>query len=416
MDTIERRILTFTSIGHFFTHFTMLLFPPLATTIARDLGLELDRVFFISFLMYLLYGVGAMPWGYLADRWNPRLVLVSGIIMAGIGLVGAGIIRNPTLLPLTLAVVGLGNAAYHPAGLSLVSKGIRSRGRGMGLNGVFGNFGIALAPFMAGILGWTVGWRLTFIIFGTAGILGGLSIALVPFSVSRLIDRQKGQSVSGSKAITLFIILCVAVISAGLMYRSFTLILPSWLEGRFIEEFNNFGNIFDSINVQSTDMGKSSLIAAIVSGMTMVIGMGGQLVGGIIADRIDLRKAYLLFFLLALPFLLAARFVSGWMTLPFIGLFSFFALGMQPIENSLYSMLVPPRWRSSGFGIKFTITFGIGSLAVFIVSKIEPLRGLDGVMTLTALYLLLTVITSGFLLLVSRGDSIKHLHEEADAV
>ena len=416
MDIIERRILTITSIGHFFTHFTMLLFPPLATTIARDLGFELDRVFSISFLMYLFYGVGAMPWGYLADRWNPRLVLASGILLAGIGLAGAGLIRNPAFLPFTLAVVGLGNAAYHPAGLSLVSKGIRSRGRGMGLNGVFGNIGIALAPFMAGVLGWTVGWRVTFIIFGSVGILGGLSIALVQFSVPRMTDRQKGQSVSGSRALMLFLILCTTVICAGLMYRSFTLILPSWLEGRFVEEFISLGKIFGSFSDQSADMNKSSLIAAVVSGLTMIIGMGGQLAGGRIADSMDLRKAYLLFFSLALPFLLAARFVSGWMTLPFLGLFTFFALGMQPIENSLFSMLVPPRWRSSGFGIKFTLAFGVGSVAVFIITKVEPLRGLEGVMTLTAIYLLLTVITSFFLLMVSRGALIKHLHEEADAV
>ncbi|MCK5248445.1 MAG: hypothetical protein KAJ98_00680, partial [Spirochaetaceae bacterium] len=65
---------------------------------------------------------------------------------------------------------------------------------------------------------------------------------------------------------------------------------------------------------------------------------------------------------------------------------------------------------------KFTLAFGVGSVAVFIITKVEPLRGLEGVMTLTAIYLLLTVITSFFLLMVSRGALIKHLHEEADAV
>ncbi len=416
MDPTERRILTFTSISHFFTHFTMLLFPPLATTIARDLGMGLEQVFSISFMMYLLYGLGATPWGYLADRWNPRLVLAFGLVLAGIGMIGGGLVRNSTLLPYTLAIVGLGNAAYHPAGLSLLSKGMRSRGKSLGLNGVFGNIGIALAPFLAGILGWTIGWRATFIAFGVSGIIGGLSIILVPFSVPRLEDRQQGQSVAGSRAVTMFVILCAAVVSAGLMYRSFTLILPSWLEQHLQDEFRSMGKLFDSINVSSTGMSINGLMAAMFSGFAMIIGMAGQLTGGRIADKMDLRKAYLLFFSLALPFLFAARFVSGWWSLPFLGFFTFFALGMQPIENSLYSMLVPARWRSSGFGIKFTLAFGVGSLAVTVVSRLEPSIGLDGLMSLTAAYLFLTVLTTSLLLLTSRGAVIKHLHTESGTV
>jgi FSR family fosmidomycin resistance protein-like MFS transporter len=88
MDIVERRILTLTSVGHFFTHFTMLMFPPLATTIARDLGIGLDEVFSMSFMMYLFYGLGAVPWGYVSDRWSPRLSLATGMILAGFGLIG----------------------------------------------------------------------------------------------------------------------------------------------------------------------------------------------------------------------------------------------------------------------------------------------------------------------------------------
>jgi len=402
MDINERRILTFTSIGHFFTHFTMLLFPPLATTIALDSGLGLDRVFSISFLMYLFYGLAAIPWGYLSDRWNPRFVLACGIVIAGFGLLGAGLIHNPFYLPFSLALVGFGNAAYHPSGLSLLSKGMRSRGKSMGLNGVVGNIGIALAPLTAGLIVVFIGWRGVFVIFGILGIIGGGLIASFPFSVSRDRDRQPGQSVGGSEALVLFIILCIAVISSGLMYRTFTLVLPSWLEQSLSSEFQSIRDAFSS-NVLN-----NRFMAAIVTSITMIVGMAGQLVGGWVADRMELRKAYFMFFVLALPFLLAASFVSGWLVLPMLGFFVFFALGMQPIENSLYSMLVPPRWRSIGFGIKFTLSFGIGSLAVYIVSGIEPRIGLNGVMLITGGYLSLAIFSTGILMLINRRLSLKH--------
>jgi len=412
MDINERRILVFTGLGHFFTHFTMLLFPPLVTTIARDLGMELDRVFSISFLMYLLYGVCAIPWGLLADRWNPRFTLALGIIVAGIGLLGAGLVRSPRMLSISLAVVGIGNSAYHPTGLALLSKGMRLRGRGLGLNGIFGNLGIALAPFSAGILGWVVGWKITLVFFGVVGILWGLLVVMMPFSIPRLGDRQRGEGVSGQNALVLFLILCAVVVFAGLMYRSFTLVLPSWLEFKFTDDFDKIRNLFGELGKTPAEMSFGGLMAALATGLAMIVGMIGQLAGGRIADRMDLRKAYLLFFSLSLPFLLLARLVPGWTSLPLLGMFTFFALGLQPIENSLYSMLIPSKWRSSGFGIKFTLGFGVGSIAVANVSRFEPRIGLDGIVSLIIVFLFLTIATSLVLLLTSRGAVIRHMTGE----
>jgi len=412
MDSNERRILAFTGLGHFFTHFTMLLFPPLVTTIARDLGMELDEVFSVSFLMYLLYGICAIPWGFLADRWDPRFALALGIIVAGIGLIGAGLVRNPLMLSLSLAIVGIGNSAYHPTGLALLSKGMRVRGRGLALNGVFGNLGIALAPFSAGILGWVVGWKMTFILFGVVGILGGLLILMLPFSIPRLKDRQRGEGASGQNALVLFLILCTVVVFAGLMYRSFTLVLPSWLEFKFTGGSGKIRELLENLDETSTGMGVDGLMAALATGLTMIVGMTGQLTGGRIADRMNLRKAHVMFYSLALPFFLLARLLPGWAPLPFLGVFVFFVFGIQPIENSLYSMLIPAKWRSSGFGIKFTLGFGVGSIAVANISKLEPQIGLNGIVSLIAVFLLLTVMASLVLVLRSRRTVIRHMTDK----
>lgn len=388
----------------------MLMFPPLATTIARDLGIGLDEVFSVSFLMYLFFGLGAVPWGYISDRWSPRLTMAAGMIMAGVGLVGAAAVKDPSYLPFMLAIVGLGNAAYHPAGLALISKGMRSRGKGFGISGIWGSLGIAMAPFVSGILGWNFGWRITFIAFGIAGIAAGAAAVLIRFSVPRSEDLQKGEGPAGGKAVYLFLILCVGVIFAGMMYRTFTLILPSWLEGRLAVEFRGLVRIMEgSLEGKTSGMDAAGLVAALVSGAAMLVGMAGQLVGGRVADRMDLKKAYFLFFAMALPALVAARFVGGWFTILFIGIFTFFALGMQPIENSLFAMLTPPRWRSSGFGVKFTLGFGVGSLAVAVVSRLQPVIGLDGLMLLAAGYLAATVAMAGVLLLTGGRLAIRHI-------
>jgi len=316
------------------------------------------------------------------------------------------------MLSISLAVVGIGNSAYHPTGLALLSKGMRLRGRGLGLNGIFGNLGIALAPFSAGILGWVVGWKITLVFFGVVGILWGLLVVMMPFSIPRLGDRQRGEGVSGQNALVLFLILCAVVVFAGLMYRSFTLVLPSWLEFKFTDDFDKLRNLFGELGKTPAEMSFGGLMAALATGLAMIVGMIGQLAGGRIADRMDLRKAYLLFFSLSLPFLLLARLVPGWTSLPLLGMFTFFALGLQPIENSLYSMLIPSKWRSSGFGIKFTLGFGVGSIAVANVSRFEPRIGLDGIVSLIIVFLFLTIATSLVLLLTSRGAVIRHMTGE----
>ena len=408
MSTNEKKILAFSSASHFFTHFYMLIFPVLVLPLSRSLGLSLDRVLGMSLLMYLLYGLAAIPWGLISDKTSPRIVMGTGIVIAGTGLIFSGLVRNPNMLSWTLAVTGLGCAAYHPSGLALVSKGIKSRGRGLGINGIFGNLGMAAAPFTTGFMNYFLGWRQTLIFLGIAGIIAGLLSLFVKFSVPRDSDLQEGEKLKQDSMLKLFLVLCVVVLFSGLMYRTYTLVFPAWIETKLESLFTYLEKLIAGNNSIALLPQTNTLIASIITGAVYVIGMFGQFTGGKIADKWELRSAYLFFWLMALPFLLLARFSTGLWVLPFTGLFIFFAIGMQPIENSIYAILTPARWRSVGYGIKFTLTFGIGSLSVYIVKQVEPSIGLDGIIILTAVYLLITTAAAFILRLIHKDQQIKH--------
>ncbi len=111
-----------------------------------------------------------------------------------------------------------------------------------------------------------------------------------------------------------------------------------------------------------------------------------------------------------MPFLVAMPFVDGLPLILCAGLFVLFALGMQPIENSLLAVLTPPRWRSVSYGIKFTVVFGGGSLAVWIVSSVQGRFGLDAVVTLLVLFLIISVSIVSVLIFVSRRTPLRHEH------
>jgi hypothetical protein len=84
-------------------------------------------------------------------------------------------------------------------------------------------------------------------------------------------------------------------------------------------------------------------------------------------------------------------------------LFAFFALGMQPIENSLFAQLTPDRWRSTAYGLKFTLTFGIGASAVAVVERVAPTHGFIGVYHVLAFVIGGIVVSCGGLAWIHRA-------------
>jgi MFS family permease len=409
MNSQERRILFFSSATHFLTHFYVLVFPALVMPMSRDLQLPIATVLNISFWMYLLYGALALGWGWISDHLGHKWAMNTGIVLAAAGFVLAGLVGSLPLISASFALVGIGCSAYHPAGLALVSQGIRKRGRAMGINGVWGNVGMASAPFVAGLLNYLIGWRRGVVILGAGGLLVGIAAVLTPFSIERGSEVKKVEKLASGTALRLFVIFCVGVLFAGLMYRSFTVILPTFLESRLGDVSQGLRDLLARRFTSVEDLPAfQTLVATLIATGVYVLGIFGQALGGRVADRRSLKWAYFIFFCAALPFILAAAFLENALLIPAAGMFVLFTVGMQPIENSLLAFLTPARWRSMSYGIKFTITFGAGAFAVKIVGAVQRSYGIGSVIVLVAGFLVMVVLCVGVFLLLSRGQEIRH--------
>jgi len=66
----------------------------------------------------------------------------------------------------------------------------------------------------------------------------------------------------------------------------------------------------------------------------------------------------------------------------------FFALGIQPIENSLVAHFTPRQWRSTGYGFASILVFGVGALAVYVVGWVSEAGGLIFLIIVHILFLL----------------------------
>jgi len=405
----ERKILLFTCTAHMLTHIYMLIFPAMVMPISRDLGLSLARVVNMSFWSYLLYGVLATPWGVVSDRIGHKWALCSGLLISGSGLILAGVFPAPDSIAASFALVGIGSAAYHPSAVSLLSQSIRERGRAMGINGMWGNIGMAVVPFTVGLLNFLIGWQKGLILLGSLGCALGVVGLLAHFGVKRGEDQKVVEPIARGTANRLLVILGVGLIFSGLMYRSYTVILPAFLEYRLGDLTEGFRRWVVSRLVDVRDVPAfNTLVANLVATGVYVLGAIGQGIGGRIADRYSLKWLYFIFYALALPFVLATAWIANAWLIPTVGIFMLFALGALPIENSLVAYLTPARWRSVSYGIKYTLIFGVGSLAVKLVGWVQESYGLPSVIWLVVGLTACFLIIIGLFLVFSRGHSIRH--------
>ena len=146
MNANERKIFTTTCFGHFISHFNMLAFPALVLPLAGLYKwIEPSTCPFV--LDVFLFGLTALPWGFLSDRFGAKPFLLLFFLGAGICGIGAAyFIDSPVIFSLFLAGIGLFSGIYHPAGLGLISQGVQRMAMAMGYNGIAGNAGLAAAP------------------------------------------------------------------------------------------------------------------------------------------------------------------------------------------------------------------------------------------------------------------------------
>jgi MFS family permease len=163
MNANERKIIVLSCYGHFLSHFYMLIFPSLVIPLTKYFHMSVPEILSLGFLMYLLFGVGALPMGILTDLWSGTRMLAIYLLGLGAFSLLAGMARNPSFFMVSLTFIGLFASIYHPAGLGLISKGCKRMGYALGINGVFGNLGLGFAPIVTGAVTYWFGWRAIYI-------------------------------------------------------------------------------------------------------------------------------------------------------------------------------------------------------------------------------------------------------------
>ncbi len=350
----------------------MLVFPAILLPLSGRLGLSMSATLDLAFWMYLLFGLSALPWGMLADKFGPRPLLVLFYLGAGsCGLIAAMSVDSPLAFKLALAGIGLFSGIYHPAGLGWIACCVSRTSAGMAVNGMFGNLGLALAPLLAGLVNWFFGAQAVYVCLALLNVSG--LIFLMRVSAEQCVSSKKEGAVNATACWKGFAVLLVCMMLGGVVYRGATVTLPA------LFELNGAGILAAVTGFLKNSGISGNVVATVMTSGLYLTGMFGQYLGGRAGERFDLRFSYLFFHLMTVP----AAFLIGIATdVPLVLLatfHSFFLLGMQPVENTLVARLTPPALRSSAFGMKFVLTFGVGALAIKLIKMVEHGWGLNAV-------------------------------------
>ena len=389
MSPREQSLLKVTCFGHFISHFNMLVFPAVLLPLTAQMGMNMGQVLALSFWMYLLFGVTALPWGLLADRFGSKPLLLLFHLGAGFcGFLAAMNVSNPFVFSLCLAGIGVFSGIYHPVGLGWIAKEFENTSQGMAYNGMFGNLGLATAPILAGIVNYFWGVKAVYLVLAVANVSG---VILLYFARNGHKGKKLGSTIKKTKrSLAPFLTLLVAMMLGGVVYRATTVTLPAYFELQNQNLYQNFMAI-------AGQGGSANVFATLITSLIYLVGMAGQYYGGRVGQSVDLGKGYLIFHLITIPAVLAMAVTSNMPLVIFAMIHSFFLLGMQPLENTLVARLSPPELHSSAYGLKFILTFGVGALSVNIVSYIKETYDFGGVYV--GLALVSTILVCVILLL-----------------
>ena len=371
----SRFLLAFSSLAHTYSHLLMLLYPTVVLALGPVHGLAYDELVALALPGFVLFGAGALPAGWLGDRWSSSAMMVIFFVGTGAGAMLTGLACTPLEISAGLGLIGLFASIYHPVGIAWLVRNAPNPGRALGINGVFGSLGTAGGALVAGGLTDALGWRAAFLVPGAFCVATGIAFlwalkrrAVVAPLTARAAERAGG----GGHLRQVFALLAFATVMIGLIYQSTTVGLPKLLSERFE-------------GLAADGMFGVGLLVAVV----YVAAGVAQVLGGELADRFDLKRIYAFGLLMGVPLALAA-FAAGhlWFVAAAAALMAVQAMVM-PAENSLLARYTPLRWRARAFGMKFVLTLGVSSVGVVLVPLLHRLTG-----SLDSLFLVVAAMTA----------------------
>lgn len=390
MNAKEKKIMGLSVGAHGVVHLFEGVLPPLLPLLIIEFGTDYFHLGLVVTAFSYAFGLGSLPAGLMADKVGPRRLVTLFLFGAGILCMAVWTVNSLWFYGIIMGLIGLFCSTYHPASNTLLSHTMTHRGNAFGIHGIAGSLGVAAAPLLSAWIGSTLGWRTPHVVFGALGV----GLAFYSLTIPRPVVISDGPEVRPKDLekihpdnlvkIVLFLLSATAL---GLTYKGIMTFLPTYM-GERVQ--------FDFLSMNTVALGGTVATIALLSGAW------GQYLAGRLVDRYDAEKLYLGAILMGMLFVFGMVFTKGILLVGMAIVYAFFYFATQPIQNYLTSSYFPKHRHGMGFGIHFSLTFGVGSTAAAVSGYLADRFGLESVFFAMGFCFMLSALMVTLLILRSR--------------
>jgi MFS family permease len=367
--------------------------PAVLPKIQADMGLTPLQEGLLGSSFLFVYALFTLPLGVLADLSIRKNIVALCVGIWSVATILAGFTRNFWQLFSVRSVLGIGEAGYAPASLSLLgdffSKEKRARILSYWSAGTL--LGAAIGLTLGGFVADAFGWRYAFFIVGIPGLIAA-------FLAWRMLEPKRG-AFENAEGDTNKVNTIQAHGSIGKDFLESLIKLPHiptyWtLVAALVFSFFTIGGTSFWLPTYFVDAFRLSVgRAGAISGAVLVVsGLIGTVAGGRLADFVQRRRpegrllVAALGFLVGAPLVLIALLIH---TLPlFIAVFIIAATSLSfctgPL-NAVIQDVISPALRATAIGLSLLLAHLLGDAsAPFVIGAIANNSSLGLALTVTA--------------------------------
>jgi len=359
------------NVAHGIDHMFLLIFATAVATIALEFGYtNWEDLMPYSVGAFALFGLGALPAGRLGDLWGRRVMMIFFFFGIGVAALLTAMTQNAWQLAAGLTLIGVFAAIYHPVGIPMLVQNVPNPGAVIGVNGLAGNLGIAVAALVTGLLVKWIGWRAAFVVPGIVAIGCGIVFAITCPKETEAPSKRKG----GKAKVTL---------SPAMLVRTFAVMTAAAVTSSLLFNFTTNGNSQLLSEAFRGVLEDPAVLGALLA-LIYTVASFAQIVVGNLIDRMAFKPLQLWMSVAQVPLLILAAHSEAWGLFLALLAVMIFVFGSIPFTDAMIVRYVDDRLRSRVAGMRLTVAFGVSSLAVWLLGPMVKVMGFSTLLWIMA--------------------------------
>ncbi len=358
----KRAVFLLLNIGHGVDHMFLLIFATAVGSVAADFGYaNWEDLMPYAVGAFALFGLGSLPAGRLGDLWGRRIMMIIFFVGLGVASLLTATTQNAWQLAAGLTLIGAFAAIYHPVGIPMIVQNVPNPGEVIGINGLAGNLGIAVAAVVTGFLVKWFGWRAAFIVPGLLSIVCGIVFAMVCPKETEAPSKRKG----GKAPVTM---------TPQMLVRAFAVMTAAAVVSSLLFNFTTNGNSQLLTEGFRGVLEDPAILGALLA-LIYTIASFTQIVVGRLIDRVAFKPLQLWMSVAQVPVLIVAAHTQSWALFFSLLAVMILVFGSIPFTDAMIVRYVDDRLRSRVAGMRLTVAFGISSAAVWLLGPMVKTMG-----------------------------------------